>query len=453
MNYAKNYNQKKLVDYVFWIILILFTNPGGILEFMGEDSNDGGIDVTDLLFLFLSLCFLLVLNKGILLKDRHFAKLLRYLFIFLLYYIIVFSFFLPQIKNNDEYSFFLTIIKIRHGIINILLVLYIYLFYLRSYRLFFKIFLYSSILVIFLFLISVVFGIEILPVVKMNRHYTETSRLFLVSYGLMPILIPMGVVVLIYNFKIASEKIIIFSSFLMFLVWLFALIRRNIFGTFLYFILASFLLNYMQHKSLIPLKKLMSVIVYAIIIVFTVQFTFPKYFEAGVKSVNETYHIIKYGRTVSGQKDARLGFGKKAIQDKIEQNFIVGTGYDDDWRRSEADGFEASDYPFLAAIAMAGLIGLLFFLPIYVVLIKSMIIDIKYLRKHKYDKKSFESFMLILFIVFFIYDLLKYMNWFLPLSLFTSGLQHWWYIFLAMYMASRNLFYKSEFQNKVKLTP
>ena len=52
---------RKLVDYIFWIAFILFTNPGGILEALGEDSGDGGINAKDFIFVIL----LLALMRGI----------------------------------------------------------------------------------------------------------------------------------------------------------------------------------------------------------------------------------------------------------------------------------------------------------------------------------------------------------------------------------------------------
>jgi hypothetical protein len=100
-------------------------------------------------------------------------------------------------------------------------------------------------------------------------------------------------------------------------------------------------------------------------------------------------YTIKYGRSTVGYKDARLGFGKKELQKKIDENFIVGTGFDNRWRVSEEAGWEASDYPFLAAIAMVGILGLLIFLPVYIHLGKSMVTDLKYFKGTIFNLKRF----------------------------------------------------------------
>ena len=122
---------KNLVDYLFWIVLLVFSNPGNILGALGEDTSDGGVNITDLLFVVLLLCSLAVFKKQEVLEDKPFKKMLKYLLIFFVYYLIVFCFFVPQFKNVPGYSVLGTFIKIRHAIINMFLVVMVYIFYLR----------------------------------------------------------------------------------------------------------------------------------------------------------------------------------------------------------------------------------------------------------------------------------------------------------------------------------
>lgn len=416
-----------LVDYIFWISFIVFTNPAGILKALGENSGDGGIDITDLLFVILFGCFIIVFNKNNFIQDKYYNKIVKYLFIFLLYYMIVFSFFVPLFKDNPYYSF-TTYVKIRHGIMSVISVVMVYQFYLRSHSIFIKLFLYSSILIIALFILTVITGIKILPTVTMSRDFINTTRLLMDGYGLMPILIPMGIVLLIFKFDINYKNIIIIGFVLMFVAWVLSLLRRNIFGTFLYFLPTIFLFNFIQHKSLIPLKKIIGMVFYSAVLIFILQLSFPKYVEAAIVAGKETIHVVQYGKTTTGAKDPRLGMGKKFMRDIIKKNPFFGTGFDNRWRTLAGDtaGYEATDYPFIGALAMTGIIGLLFFLPIYLVLIKVLIIDIKYFRKHPFKRDSFETYMVILFIVYFIFEFLQYMNWFLPISIIDDKK---WYVF------------------------
>lgn len=455
MNVKTGNIQIKVVDYVFWFTLIIFTNPGAILSALGEDSSDGGINITDLLIVVLFACYVVVQKKNIIPDDRSFSKIIKYLLIFLLYYLVVFGFFVPALKAQSSYSPITTFIKIRHGVINILLVILVYEFFLRSYLIFIKYFLYSSIIVIALFFVTILAGIDILPVTSMNRSFIDTQRLMMGNYGLMPILIPMGAVLFVFKFDIKYRKPIFIGFVLMFITWLLAIVRRNIFGTFIYLILALMFNNFIQHKALFSFNKIIKLSIYAVVLVFIIQLAFPKYLEAGIAAGRETINVIKYGETSSGKKDVRLGLGKDFMQELIAENFIFGTGFDNRWRTGAGDrsGFEASDYPFLAAIAMSGILGLFFFLPIYIVLVKTMIHDIKYLRVYQFNSHSIESYIFILFILYFIFDLLQYMNWFLPLSLFSHSGHKSWFIFLAMYFASRKIFYYKERSKKNILAP
>lgn len=436
-----------VVDYVFWISFILFTNPGGILEALGEDSGDGGIDVTDLLYGVMLVCFLFVYRRANLNNDISIKKIRNYVVIFLMYYFVVFSYLIPLFRDNPFYSPMVTIIKIRHSVIHMSLVFIVYEFYLRSYPIFIKFLLYSSIIIIILFIISVYTGVEILPVIQAERRFITTKRLFMESYGLLPLLIPMGIVILIFKFKIKYRKLMIVGFSLMFLVWLFSIFRRHIIGTVIYLIIGLFFYNYLHRKPLVDFKKTMSIFIYSIILLFLIQLTFPEYIQATVDAMEETVHVIKYGKTSMGKEDVRLGAGKEFLQNIISKNYFFGTGFDNRWRSLVGNkaGYEASDYPFLGAIAMYGVLGLLIFLPVYIVLIKALRYDIKYLRKNGYSIYSFEAFMLVLFIIYFIFDLLQYINWFLPLSVIMDPR---WYIFLGIYLASRKLYYDKEELNK-----
>lgn len=431
------------VDYVFWIAFIIFTNPGGILAAMGENSADGGINITDLIYVVLVGCFLLVFRKNKISNDKSYRSIAKYLVIFLVYYFLVFSFILPKLKGIHSYSLFFILIKIRHSFIHISLFFIVYEFFLRSYPIFFKLLLYSSVIVISLFFISVFTGIDILPIYRWERRFIEIKRLVLTSYGLMPILIAMGIVVFVFKFKIKYRKMFMIGFALMYTTWLLSLFRRHIFGTFIVIFVALMLFNYIQKKALVPVKKVFSIIFYFLILVLIMQFTFPEYVEGGLAAGKETIHVVKYGKTSLGKEDVRLGAGKDFLQNIIAENYVFGTGFDNRWRTLDGNkaGYEASDYPFLGAIAMYGVFGLLFFFPIYIVLFRALRFDIRFLRRYKYDLNSFEAFMLILFIVHFIYDLMKYMNWFLPLSVIMNPN---WYIFLAMYLATRKIFYQKQ---------
>lgn len=433
---------RKLVDYVFWITFIVFTNPGGILEAFGEDSGSGGVNATDFLFVILIGCFLVTFKKTDREKDVTFNKTKKYLFIFLAYFVIVFGFFVPIFRDSQEYTPVFFIIKNRMAFMNITLFVLIYKFYLRSYPIFYKIFIYSSIIIIPLFIISIVTGLDILPVLDFRRNFTTLQRKFMVDYGLMPLLIPMGIIMLIFKFGIKYKKHIIAGFILLFLSYILSITRRYIFGTFIVLILGLIFNSYVLRKPLFSLKGLIKASMFSIVIFYGFYFSFPKYVDAGVLAFNETVHVIRYGETSSGQKDERLGFKRTFIVNLIKKYPYFGTGFDNRWRTAEGDiqGYEAADYPLLGATAMMGFFGLLVFLPIYIILVRTLYCDIKFLRRYKYDYHSFEHYILISFILFFIYDLMKYIDWFYGVAKSSDNV---WYFMLTLYLASRKVFYSN----------
>jgi hypothetical protein len=445
----KTKNRKyDVIDYIFWFLLVILANPGGIFQAFGEDTSKvGNIDMLDYITALLFGCFLFVFYKNKI-KNATYRKIVKYLIFFGLYYLIVFGYFVPIFKENPGYTPFSFLKKSRKTIYSLLMFVMTYRFYLRSYVIFYKTLIISSIIVLTLFFLTFLTGVEILPISKANRGFVQVDRIFIASEGLMLLLIPIGAIIIVFKSKIKKRGIILLSFSMMFLNYILSITRRDIIGTFIIFFIAMVLYNYIQRKNLIPVKNLVSVAFYLLIFTFFISFSFPKYFDAGVTGIEESANIIQTGETSSGKEDVRLGLGKDFMQNLIIDNTWFGTGFDNRWRGTgDKLGYEARDYPFLSAIAMTGVFGILIFLPIYIILLRGIIYDVKFLRKHKINFQTSEFHILILFIVFFIYDLLQYMNWFFPVSLSRSSN---WYIYLAMYFASRQIFYDYYAKNKIR---
>jgi len=429
----------ELVDYAFWFLLILFSNPGGIFQAFGEDtSKSGSIDMRDFILALLFGCFMLISYKSKV-QSKTYKKIVKHLIIFLLYYFVVYGYLIPIINDNPGYVTFSFLKKSRKTVYSILIFIMVYRFYIRSYVIFFKSLIISSIIILSLFFITFISGVEILPISTHNRGFVDVDRVFIASEGIMALLIPMGAAAIVFKSKTEWKTLTILAFFMMFMNYVLSITRRDIIGTFIFFILASILYNYFTNKPLIPIKKILSISFYIVLFGFFISLSFPKYLDAGYKGLEESISIVKEGETSSGKEDVRLGLGKEFMQNLIINNIWFGTGFDNRWRGTgDREGFEPSDYPFLSAIAMMGVFGILVFLPIYVIIFKAIVFDVKFLKKYKVDYQSFEFFFFILFILYIIYDLMQYMNWFKPVSLSRSFK---WYAYLAWYIASREIFY------------
>ncbi|MDJ0645026.1 MAG: hypothetical protein QNJ57_03495 [Flavobacteriaceae bacterium] len=433
------------VDYLFWIFLILFTNPGGIFQALGEDtSRSGTIDSFDFLFLLMFLCFVFIFKKAKIYSTTY-NSILKIIIIFGLYYLIVYGFLIPTLKENPGYTPLGFYKKSRKTVYSLALFLMVYKFYVRSHKIFFKVLVSSSVMVLTLFFITFLTGIDILPIRTHSRGFIDVDRVFIASEGIMQLLIPIGVVIITFKSRVSWKFWSLLAFFMMFINYVLSITRRDIIGTFIYFLIAIVLHNYFLNKPLLPVKKILTTAIYLLIFGFFISLAFPKYYEAGKKGMEEAVHIVQYGETTSGKKDVRMGLGKGFMQNLIVSNIWFGTGFDNRWRGSgDKEGYETSDYPFLSALAMMGVFGVLVFLPVYVLVIRTLIIDIRFLKNNAVDTSSYQFKILMVFIVYMTYDMLQYMNWFLPVSLSRSIK---WYVMTSMYLASREVFYNYFRQN------
>lgn len=433
-------SKHKFIDYLFWIIFILFTNPGGIQQALGiYEFGIGGTNLNDYLFVLLLFLYIILPHRQIR-KTKDYRLVKKYLFIFSTYYFLFFIYLTPIIKDTNSQNIIFNLIKSRWVFYSISLFFITYKFFLHSYKVFFKLLAYSSVIILLIFFISVITGLELLPYEDISRGFIDMSRYILLSYGLMPLLVPIGVILVVYKFNIDYRKVLLTAAIMMFLAWLISLTRRHIFGAFIYVFLATILYNYIKGKKLISFIPIFRIIFASSIIIVVVYFSFPKYIDGGIKTFETTVYVIQHGETEEGHIDKRLGFNRTFIVDLFKDNPIVGTGFSNNWRTSAGDkaGFEASDYPLLSAFAMTGIVGILLFLPIYILLIKYIYNDIRMLRRFGFNNKSFEDFILILFIIVFTFHLLEYMNWFIFVS---NPNKYWFPVYIAMYLASRRMFY------------
>ncbi len=439
----------KLIDYLFWITLILFTNPGGIQQAFNIQEVYESINLNDFLFVILTLLYLLVPKRNTfplpLNKNLKFALL-----IFIAYYFIIFGYLTPLVldpKTNVTFNF----IKLRYSLYCYSLFFYAYLFWKRSWTLFIRVYLYSSILILLLFFQSLFSNWQFLPIEIVSRGFIEVNRNVLKSYGFMPWLTSFGVILIVFNIKTKYRFLTITGFILMNLAWIVSLTRRYIFGLIICFIIAYILYNYIKKGNLNNFFLIVGrILISLILLIYLLHFTFPTYVQANLKVIKSTLHVIRYGENITGQKDERLNLiGRSTIMQEFKKSPLFGTGFNNKWRTKEGDeaGFEASDYPFQAALAMAGLLGLLVFLPFYIYLIKMLVFDINFIRRFKIKFNHNLSFLLLSFILFLGYTLIQYMNWFIPLS--NGGTSESFFVCCAFYIGTRELFYQNYKEKKL----
>ncbi|MBZ0183575.1 MAG: O-antigen ligase family protein [Melioribacteraceae bacterium] len=433
-------NKRDNIDYIYWISLILFTNPGGIQEALGIFGSEGAIKMNDFLILVLVLSFMFVVN--IKLHNILNRKLIKWIIIFFIYYFVIFGYATPLFKDaNSNIAF--NFIKLRFSFYSLVLFITSVPFFVRSWKLFIEVYIYSSLIILLLFIQSFLTGFDVLPREIMLREFTGFDRNFLLNYGLMPFLTQIGLTALIFRKKIKNKNLIIVGLLLMNLAWILSLTRRHILGLIITAIIVFSIFLYIEQPNLSrKFSVVLKSVSFAILFIIALSIIKPTYIEASIEAVKSTINIIQYGEDLAGNTDERLKFfGRSRMVMEFEKSPFFGTGFDNIWRGSEGEkyGYEKSDYHFQAALAMNGLIGILFFLPVYIFLIKMIVLDLRFLRKYKYKIEPGIFVLLVSIIVYFIFHLLQYVNWFGPVSNSDKDLYYIWYLLLGGYVALREL--------------
>ncbi len=443
-----NSNQKMkdktdaILDYLFWILLILYTNPGGIFQALNLLHMEGSYNVYDVLFLLLTVCYLVV-TKTDSIFDRDFKYLRIALMVFLIYYLIVFVYLTPIINDSQKISTLSGFIKSRWGVYSILLFVYSYEFFKRNGHIFINIFLISSIIILILFLQAAITKINVLPIQLENRGFININRILLKDYGLMPLLVPLGVAAITFKLKKPYRNLVLIGFALMSIAWVISLERRHLLEIPIYFILAGILFSYFAGSFDVFLRNTLKSAGVFVLLIVMILMLYPRYVEAARIAIAESINVILYSETSTGQKDVRLGLNRTFIVDKFIEYPFLGTGFDNDWRTRQGDdkGYEASDYPFLSSLAMFGIVGNLFFLPVYILLVRIILKGLNLLRN--FQDTSLLFIFLLTFVLFFIFHFLQYFNYFSPVSNIGKNI---WYISLAFYLASRFKLYSSIFR-------
>ena len=434
-----NGNRNLLVDYIFWLLLIIFANPGGIAEAFNAHYIVGKVQLNDILFVFLSICYFSIPKDSSIL-DSDFRKTRTYLLIFLIYYFVFHVYIAPQFNGIKSYSVMVSLIKSRHLVYYLALFLYIYQFSKRSLEIFLSLFVWSSITILLIFVLQMLFSFNFLPVYSINRGFVDIYRNLMVSDGFIPLLLPLGVTVLIFKFKIRLRNLILFAFALLPIYYIISLIRHDMLATFIYFFIAAILSAYITGRNALLFNRILIMLIIMVTVVITSYFMFPKYVDAARVSIIETFNVIETGKTSKGNKDERLGLDRAFIVNQFFNHPVWGTGFDTRWRGSgEEQGYESSDYPLLAAFAKYGITGVILFLPVYLLIFRLLRKDLRLLKEIKPDHSSSSYLFLVTMILFFVFHFLEYFNWLYAIAAPENFF--YWYCFLSIYLASRHNFY------------
>jgi len=319
------------LDFFFWLFLNLFFDPGGYVSgFMGGDVF-GRFNLADVVIVGIVICLTSKrVNWKIIFNDSFFLKFLKIFSVYALYYFIVYGAVAPYLHNDLNYSAFL--LKNRNFVYGAIILISVYVFSLRGLKYFYSITLLIGIICLSLYWITLLTGINLVPVTEMERYgKSGMMRISMSEYGYFYSLFPISVITYILSrkqkFRLKYKKYLYYGGMLMVLTLLITLTRRvfvDIVGTI---IIAVLIVSYLFRTAKIP--ALMKFAVPVLLIFMMLAFTLPQYTDYVPKVAKDTFLLITTGKDTRGIGDYRVsGTGDLlAVKDSIRDNLWLGNGY------------------------------------------------------------------------------------------------------------------------------
>lgn len=413
----KNYD---LFVIIFWIIVVFYQDPGGFIFANNENRVD---DTLSVMHTFGSIAFMYIIfifrynNKNLMLIEDKFLQFYGIIiFIWSVYYFLWF-----YGLNNPASSSLLKLITRNNRMVGqILLVFPLVYFSSINLKSFVKILSWSTLIIMIMFLISVFLNLDLVKLDIGSRGMDSgLNRYFMFGYGLMYFLVPLALSYLLMKFK--NERIILFSAFFVVVFFFLSILRREIIGIAEHLIILALLVNYIYKRKVLSFVwRFINVrsVAFVVITIITISIVFPKVIENIYFVAEQTYIRTVLGEgSVESTDDERVSF--TAMRDMlsiIDKNMILGIGY------KGTSLFEVCDYIFLSAFGLYGIVGLVIFLPFYIITFTIIVLFVKLIRENLTLIKQNESTFIYPIIVGlaasaeYIRNIIEYPNWFWPIA-------------------------------------
>ena len=316
--------QKKLIDYLFWAIIVLYLDPGGYIQEVVS------IRIYKTVLLPLTWIFFIFASdfQGFRLIARD--KIMRQIsLLLLLWYTIYFLgvFVFLQDSYNDM-SLLTRVVKTRNSLLAWTMIIPIYYFVVyRGIAVFIRVFVVTTIYVGLAMMASVIFGLEAVNFISSSRGYVETDRFLLTGFGILELglYLIVGLTILPREFFRESRVWILIASVCTYFIYISSLTRRYMVYIVFAWLIGHFISKYVFRKGFFSIK----IMVVTLVILIGSYVALSDYTTAIVRSF-ETFTFDQeksYGTTA-----VRLSlFQYKPILDRIDEKPFFGTGYINEW--------------------------------------------------------------------------------------------------------------------------
>ncbi len=422
---------------------MFYLDPGGFIH-----SNLSSIGITLYLLTTLLLAYFLFIIQYKIKRINIFAFkyvkfYIRIIVIWNVYYFVVFYGF----NSNEAYPGLVSVIlRSMKLVYNSLIVLPIIYFSIISYKPFIRILIFTTIAIGLAFIITVTTGTPLVETWGVNRRQAgNIQRTFMYGYGLMNYIIPFFISTLFLRIKYDNR--ILVAVLIVLSIMLMTVYRRDIVSVVEHLLITSVLVTYVENRRLfrsitkyINIKSLFFLLMfYTMLNVFTpnILISANKLFSNSLIELG----LIR-GNSSFANADVRLSLSAKTgILNAINNNFYLGTGFDQNWFLGDggSEGWEGADYVFLSTFGMYGLVGLLLFLPFYILSIKVIYLFLK-IFKSEFKNLINKNYLLLPLLIGLtssseiIRNIFEYPNWFYPIGAIQDRGKY--FIFLGLLIGS-----------------
>ena len=318
-------------NFFFWLFLNLLFDPGGyVANFLGGNVF-WRINISDVFIFFIVVCLCSrKVNWRIIYNDEFLLKFLRFLIIYAIYFFVIYGGIVPYLHNDLDYSTFL--LKNRGFIYGFIILISVYVFTLQGLDYFYSITLFFAVICLSLYWITLLTGIELIPVVLIERYRDSgMMRLGMGSYGIFDLIFPIALIAYLISrklkFQLKYKKLLYYAGIMMVLTLLITLGRRTIILIIGTVVIIVFILSYLYRR--VKISMFLKILVAAMLAILILNFTLPNYIGYINRIGEDTYMLIKIGKDARGVGDYRVsGTGDLlAVKNAIRNNLWFGNGY------------------------------------------------------------------------------------------------------------------------------
>lgn len=406
---------RKYFQRIFWISFVLYFNPAGIFSSLSEGNLISKLKYFDLLFLSMMFAWYLsgYWRNRIVENNRSFRFFLITLTLYVVYMFAVYGFIVPSVYDYQDVGMFLQ--KHRQYLFSIPIFISVYQFACYQLNAFIKPLLFISAISMGTYFVSLIFGLDIIPVMTWSR-FGENDRIAPLSYGLAKWFIAMGFFAIFTGMNLKNKNIFysMINLFLMVLAITLTLTRREYVEIFFVIVFSAILSNNIRPGFV--MKGMKNIILAFFIFAGTIFLLFPQYLSFSSQLASQLTGMVMEDNPGPDSDYRVTGKGDLIIaKDLIAEHPLFGIGYyPAQWDKiveMKKSGIllglaldASSEVPIYGAFMRMGFIGLILPSIIHISLLLLSIKSIKSIKGYipYFNERPMEFLLYLNFIYMFI---------------------------------------------------